>query len=105
MAVRNTPARRGMRPDDQIAPRPDDKTVKTMTQRKRKLIGAIALMVLVALYALLALAAAIVLQVHQANKLVELLYYLIAGLLWVIPAGAIIAWMQKPDLPAQQDRP
>lgn len=76
-----------------------------MTQRKRKFIGAIALLVLVTLYALLALAVAIVLQVHEANKLVELLYYVVAGLLWVIPAGAIIAWMQRPDAAPAPERP
>lgn len=68
-----------------------------MTQRSRKLVGAIALLVMISIYALLALAAAIILQVHNANKLVELAYYLIAGLLWVIPAGILIKWMQKPD--------
>jgi hypothetical protein len=25
------------------------------------------------------------------------LYYIVAGLLWVFPAGALISWMQKPD--------
>ncbi|WP_083255564.1 DUF2842 domain-containing protein [Methylobrevis pamukkalensis] len=25
----------------------------------------------------------------------ELLFYIIAGLLWVLPAGAIISWMAK----------
>jgi hypothetical protein len=39
---------------------------------------------------------AIVLQVN-ASPLVEVIYYVVAGLAWVIPAGAIIWWMQKPD--------
>ncbi len=68
-----------------------------MTQRQRKFAGAIALLVLVSVYAILALAVAVVLQVHNANKFVELAYYLIAGLLWVLPAGVLIKWMQKPD--------
>ena len=68
-----------------------------MTQRQRKFAGAIALLVLVSVYAILALAVAVVLQVHNANKLVELAYYAIAGLLWVLPAGVLIKWMQKPD--------
>jgi hypothetical protein len=68
-----------------------------MTQRTRKFIGTIALLVLISVYALLALAVAIVLQVHSASKLAELLYYAIAGLLWVLPAGLLISWMQKPD--------
>lgn len=68
-----------------------------MSIRTRKLLGTIALIVLIALYALLALAVAIVLQVRQANHLVEVIYYVVAGLLWVVPAGLIIKWMVKPD--------
>jgi len=68
-----------------------------MTQRQRKFLGTIALFALIAIYALLAMAVAIVLQVHNASKLVELLYYVVAGLLWVLPAGLLISWMQKPD--------
>jgi hypothetical protein len=68
-----------------------------MTQRKRKLIGTIALLALIMAYALLALAVAIVLQVRDANKIAELIYYVVAGLLWVVPAAWLISWMQRPD--------
>lgn len=68
-----------------------------MTQRHRKLIGTIGIFVLVIVYAFLALAVAVVLQVNNASKFVELVYYFVAGLLWVIPAGMLISWMQKPD--------
>jgi len=68
-----------------------------MTQRKRKFIGTVALLALIAVYALLALAVAIVLQVRDANKIVELIYYVVAGLLWVLPAAWLISWMQRPD--------
>ena len=67
-----------------------------MTQRTRKLVGAIVLLVFLSIYALLAMFVAIVLQVN-ASKLTELLYYIIAGLAWTIPAGWLIAWMQRPD--------
>lgn len=66
-----------------------------MTPRIRKLTGAILLLVLIAVYSLAAMLAAVILQVNDANKLVELLYYVTAGLLWVLPAGLIIKWMQK----------
>lgn len=59
--------------------------------------GTVALIVLIAVYAFLALGVAVVLQVQNANKMVELFYYVVAGLLWVVPAAAIIAWMQRPD--------
>lgn len=67
-----------------------------MTQRMRKLAGTVALLVFLSVYALLAMAAAVILQVN-ATKVVELAYYIVAGLAWVIPAGAIVKWMQKPD--------
>ncbi len=68
-----------------------------MTQRTRKLVGTIALIVIIAVYALLAMAVAMILQVNNASKVVELLYYVVAGLLWIVPAGLLISWMQKPD--------
>jgi peptidoglycan/LPS O-acetylase OafA/YrhL len=64
--------------------------------RTRKLIGTMALLALVIVYSLVAMMIAIVLQVN-ASPFVELAYYVIAGLAWVFPAGAIIWWMQKPD--------
>ncbi len=72
-----------------------------MTMRTRKLIGTALLLLLIVVYSLLALAVAIVLQLQNAGKVAELIYYVVAGTLWVIPAGAIIWWMQQPDLPAR----
>ncbi|MCB1514272.1 MAG: DUF2842 domain-containing protein [Hyphomicrobiaceae bacterium] len=66
-----------------------------MTIRTRKLIGTALLMIFLGVYALLAMAVAIVLQVNQASKFAELVYYVVAGLLWVLPAGAIISWMSR----------
>ena len=68
-----------------------------MTQRTRKLAGTVALLLFVACYALLAMAAAMMLQVYSVGKAAELAYYVIAGLLWVPPAGVLIKWMQKPE--------
>ena len=65
-----------------------------LTMRTRKLVGTILLLGFVALYALAAMAAAIVLQVN-ASKTAELAYYVLAGLLWVIPAGRLVKWMQR----------
>lgn len=66
-----------------------------MSPRLRKLAGAIALLALIAVYSLLVLAVAVVLQMSAASKLVELVFYLVAGLLWTLPAGWIIYWMQQ----------
>ncbi len=65
-----------------------------MTLKTRKLVGTVALLLLVIVYAFLAMVAAIVLQVN-ATKTVEVLYYLVAGLLWVPPAAWIISWMHR----------
>lgn len=67
----------------------------SMTPRQRKLAGTVILLIFLTVYALIALAVAIVLQVHQANKLVELAFYAIAGLAWVIPAAFLVTWMQR----------
>jgi len=71
--------------------------------RRRKFIGTIALLLFLAPYALAAMMTAIVLQVG-ASKAVELAYYVIAGLLWVIPAGLLIKWMQRPEAETGETR-
>lgn len=70
-----------------------------MTMRTRKLLGTVMLLVLVVVYALLALAAAVVLQVNNASKIAELIFYVVAGLLWVLPAAWIVSWMSRQDTP------
>lgn len=71
--------------------------LKQMTQRKRKLIGTITLLLLVGIYAVLAVGVAVVLQVRNVSKFAELAYYVVAGLLWTLPAAWLISWMQRPD--------
>jgi hypothetical protein len=74
-----------------------------MTQRMRKLTGAIVLVIFLAVYALAAMMVAIVLQVN-GSKVTELLYYPIAGLLWVLPSMWLVRWMQRPDAPPVRER-
>lgn len=69
-----------------------------MDIRTRKLIGTIVLLIFLALYALVVMAAAIVLQVND-SKWVELAFYIIGGLAWVIPAALLVRWMVRPDHP------
>jgi Protein of unknown function (DUF2842) len=66
-----------------------------MTIRTRKLVGSVLLVVFLAVYALLAMVAATAVPINS-NKLAELLYFIVAGTIWVIPAGILIKWMQKP---------
>lgn len=69
-----------------------------MTMRMRKLVGTIVLLVFIVIYAFAAMFVAIVLQVN-ASKLVEVIYYFVAGLAWLPPAALVIWWMQRPDSP------
>ena len=76
-----------------------------MTIRTRKLVGTIVLLAFIALYALATMAVAIVLQVN-ASKWVELAFYIVGGLAWVVPAGLLIRWMVRPDeIPASEPDP
>jgi hypothetical protein len=63
-----------------------------MPIRLRKLIGAVALIALVVSWALLAMALA-QLPLIKANGLVEVIYYVVAGLGWVLPAMPLVKWM------------
>ena len=67
-----------------------------MSIRLRKLIGALLLLVLVAVWTLLAMALAQSV-LTAANHWLALLYYVVAGLGWVLPAMPLIRWMQRPD--------
>ena len=63
-----------------------------MGARTRKLVGTILLLIVLIVYALaVMLAAAAVLP--AGGKIVELIFYTVAGLAWVLPAGYLIKWM------------
>lgn len=64
--------------------------------RMRKLIGTIGLLVLVTAWALLAMALA-QFALHAQSGIVVMLFYVVAGLGWVLPAMPLVAWMQRPD--------
>ena len=67
-----------------------------MTIRIRKLIGTVALLVLVALWSLIAMALAQSVLTN-INGFVAAIYYVVAGLGWVLPAMPLIAWMARPN--------
>ncbi|WP_018181758.1 DUF2842 domain-containing protein [Kaistia granuli] len=69
-----------------------------MPIRLRKFIGMIALVVLVVVYAFTAMVIA-QLKLPDAPRYVQMIYYVVVGLAWVIPAGILIKWMQKPQEP------
>lgn len=70
-----------------------------MSIRTRKLIGTVALLLLVCIWALLAMALAQSV-LTDINGLMAAIYYVVAGLGWVLPAMPLISWMAKPDTPS-----
>jgi len=67
-----------------------------MRIRIRKLIGTIALLLLVSAWGLLAMALAQSV-LTDINGFVAAIYYVVAGLGWVLPAMPLISWMSRPD--------
>ena len=64
--------------------------------RTRKLIGTIGLLMLVTLWALLAMAFA-QFALRAQSGWIAALFYLVAGLGWVLPAMPLVSWMQRAD--------
>lgn len=67
-----------------------------MSPSLRKLLGTIILVITVPIYALIAMVVAVA-MLPGVNFWWQLVYYLAAGLLWVPPAGLLIAWMARAD--------
>jgi len=67
-----------------------------MPQTLRKLVGTVALVVLVIVYALVATTIATA-RLADAPAWAHLVYFFVTGILWVLPAMALISWMLKPD--------
>jgi len=67
-----------------------------MSMRVRKLIGSFALLAPVTVWSLTAMALAQSV-LTDINGLVAVIYYVVAGLGWVLPAMLLVRWMVKPD--------
>ena len=67
-----------------------------MRIRTRKLIGTVALLLLVCVWGLVAMALAQSV-LTDINGFVAAIFYVVAGLGWVLPAMPLIAWMARPD--------
>ena len=65
-----------------------------MPLRLRKFIGTIVLFVLVIVWALVAMAVAQVPAIFD-NAVLSVVYYVVAGIGWVLPAMPVIAWMSR----------
>ncbi|MGI9380137.1 MAG: DUF2842 domain-containing protein [Methyloligellaceae bacterium] len=66
-----------------------------MNIRYRKLVGLFILLAF--LFAYMVVASWIgATYVNELGGFLGFFYYFFAGILWIIPAGALIRWMQKP---------
>lgn len=67
-----------------------------MRAKTRKLVGTVLLLLFLGAYAALAgvIGAG---QISSASGLTQFVFFLVAGLLWVVPAALLIRWMQRPD--------
>ncbi len=63
--------------------------------RRRKLIGTVLLVTLVSVYALIAMAVGSVAMADK-GRVVQLVFFTIVGLGWVVPAALIVWWMERP---------
>ncbi|HKA99167.1 MAG TPA: DUF2842 domain-containing protein [Methyloceanibacter sp.] len=67
-----------------------------MRVRSRKPFGTIVLLLLLAVYATIAAVIGSG-RIALAPQWVQFAFFLTTGLAWVIPAGLLIRWMQRPD--------
>ncbi|MES5486261.1 MULTISPECIES: DUF2842 domain-containing protein [Bradyrhizobium] len=67
-----------------------------MAIRTRKLLGTIFLLILVVVWSLLGMTVAQTPWLANSG-LLQAIFYVVAGLGWVLPAMPIVAWMSRPD--------
>ena len=70
--------------------------IPVMTIRTRKLFGTIALLVLVVVWSLMGMTVAQTPWLANSG-LLQAIFYVVAGIGWVLPAMPIISWMARPD--------
>jgi hypothetical protein len=67
-----------------------------MAIRIRKLLGTVALLLLVVVWSLLGMTVAQTPWLANSG-LLQAIFYVVAGLGWVLPAMPIVSWMARPD--------
>ncbi len=66
-----------------------------MSAALRKLLGLLALLIGLGVYALLVMRLAV--EVLPESLIVQTLFYVVAGVAWVVPARPLVRWMQAGD--------
>ena len=68
--------------------------MRPLSPHVKKLIGTLVTLAWLFVYVLIAMSIGVRVLPH-ANWLVELLYYALAGTLWIIPVGLLLPWMYR----------
>ena len=68
-----------------------------MKIRTRKLLGTVALLLLAAVWSLLGMVVAQTPWLANSGVL-QAIFYVVAGIGWVLPAMPLISWMSRPDI-------
>jgi hypothetical protein len=68
-----------------------------MKIRTRKLLGTIALLLLAVMWSLMGMTVAQTPWLAKSG-LLQAIFYVVAGLGWVLPAMPLISWMSRPDV-------
>ncbi len=75
-----------------------------MRKRTRKLIGTATILLVVIVYGPVAMALADS-RIALAPQAVQVLAYMVLGLVWILPLLPLIRWMEKPDAEGRQFGP
>jgi hypothetical protein len=67
-----------------------------MKIRKRKLFGTFVLLLLVVVWSLMGMTVAQTPWLANSG-LLQAIFYIVAGIGWVLPAMPIVSWMSRPD--------
>jgi len=67
-----------------------------MRRRSRKFVGAVAMLAFVFIYALSIMALAQG-RLQDAGRVAQAVFYLVAGVGWILPLMPLIRWMERPD--------
>jgi ABC-type Na+ efflux pump permease subunit len=66
-----------------------------MPRRLRSLVGSLGILVFVIVYALIAMALAES-RILEAPKIVQSIFYMVLGIIWIFPVMPVIRWMDRP---------
>lgn len=80
-----------------VSPRKPETDGSVMNIRTRKLLGAIALLLLALTWSLMGMAVA-QMPALAGSGFLQAIFYVVAGTGWVLPAMPIVSWMSRPDV-------